>query len=158
MTTQKIKERVIRTTLKTEGKAVHAPLVASVVLLYLQTCWYVMIEERTVCCCELKGSRRYLLICLFFQLKQKIPLKWISIWSSCQYCLFYFCVVLLFYFVCLFVCFVLLCFCIFVFVCFFAFCVWLFLCLVLICFGVFYRTNNPLKLIINILRFLNQTI
>jgi hypothetical protein len=31
MTTQKIKERVIRTTLKTEGKAVHAPLVASVV-------------------------------------------------------------------------------------------------------------------------------
>jgi len=33
MTTQKIKERVIRTTLKTEGKAVHAPLVASVVLL-----------------------------------------------------------------------------------------------------------------------------
>jgi hypothetical protein len=30
--------------------------------------------------------------------------------------------------------------------------------LVLICFGVFYRTNNPLKLIINILRFLNQTI
>ena len=78
-----------------------------------------MIEERTVCCCELKRSRRYLLICLFFQLKQKIPLKWISIWSSCQYCLFYFCVVLLFYFVCLFVCFVLLCFCFFVFVLFF---------------------------------------
>ena len=89
-----------------------------------------MIEERNVCCCELKRSRRYLLICLFFQLKQKIPLKWISIWSSCQYCLFYFCVVLLFYFVCLFVCFVLLCFCFFVFVLFFCF-----LCLIIFMFG-----------------------
>ena len=75
-----------------------------------------MIEERTVCCCKLKRSRRYLLICLFFQLKQKIPLKWISIWSSCQYCLFYFCFVLLFYFVCLFVC--LFCFALFLFFCF----------------------------------------
>ena len=122
-----------------------------------------MIEERTVCCCKLKRSRRYLLICLFFQLKQKIPLKWISIWSSCQYCLFYFCFVLLFYFVCLFVClfvcFALLCFCFFVFVLFF-FC---FLCLIIFMFGLdlfcfAYRRNNPLKLIINILRFLNQTI
>jgi hypothetical protein len=97
---------------------------------------------------------------LSIETKDTTKMDFYMVIMSILFVLLLFCSFVLFcLFVCLFVCFALLCFCFFVFVLFF-FC---FLCLIIFMFGLdlfcfAYRRNNPLKLIINILRFLNQTI